>query len=295
MGLGQRDEPDRIATEAMADALSFLDICGLIVVGEEGRHGWDSPLRSGAQVCRGVGPTMDVVVDAIDGRALLATGRSGAIAVAAVAPSDTMWCPTPARYMNKIVVNRVAAGSLVPEVMDAPAAWTLALVARVKKKEVRDLVVFVLDRPRHRDLIEEIRTAGARVMLRSDGDIAGAMMAASPDGRVDILMGVGGVPEGLIAACAVKALGGAMLGRLAPQNEEEREAVEAAGLDIRQIVSSDELVTTNEIYFAATGVTDGPLLEGVTYSGRHAETHSLILRGSTRSRRFIHTEHFLND
>jgi fructose-1,6-bisphosphatase II len=197
--------------------------------------------------------------------------------------------------MNKIVVNRVAAGSLVPEVMDAPAAWTLALVARVKKKEVRDLVVFVLDRPRHRDLIEEIRTAGARVMLRSDGDIAGAMMAASPDGRVDILMGVGGVPEGLIAACAVKALGGAMLGRLAPQNEEEREAVEAAGLDIRQIVSSDELVTTNEIYFAATGVTDGPLLEGVTYSGRHAETHSLILRGSTRSRRFIHTEHFLND
>ncbi len=195
--------------------------------------------------------------------------------------------------MNKLVVSREAAEALVPEVMDAPAAWTLALVARVKKKEVRDLVVFVLDRPRHRDLIAEIRMAGARVMLRSDGDIAGALMAASPNGRVDILMGIGGVPEGLIAACAVKALGGAMLGRLAPQQEKERVAVDAAGLDCKRIVTVNELVSADDIYFAATGITDGPLLQGVSYHGRQAETNSLILRGETHSRRFIQAEHVL--
>ncbi|MDQ4075486.1 MAG: fructose-bisphosphatase class II family protein [Chloroflexota bacterium] len=295
MGLGSRDEPDRVATEAMHQALNLVDVDGRIVVGEEGKLGWESPLKSGKEVCSGDGPAMDVVVDAIDGRGLLASGRAGAIAVAAVAPRGAMWCPRPAVYMEKVVVNREAAESLVPEVMDAPAAWTLALVARVKKKEVRDLVVFVLDRPRHRDLINEIRAAGARVMLRSDGDIAGALMAASPNGRVDILMGVGGVPEGLVAACAVKALGGAMLGRLAPQNEREHEALEGAELDMERIVTDDELVSSDAIYFAATGITDGPLLDGVTYHGRRAETHSLILRGETHSRRFIRAEHLLED
>jgi fructose-1,6-bisphosphatase II len=193
--------------------------------------------------------------------------------------------------MEKIVVNSEAAHSLVEECMDAPAAWTLASVARAKKKQVRDLVVFVLERQRHLDLIEELRIAGARVMLRGDGDVAGALMAASPDGRVDVLMGIGGVPEGVIAACAVKALGGAMLGRLAPQSQTECDSIAAAGLDIRRILTSDELIVGDQLFFAATGITDGPLLAGVRYHGDRAETHSLVLRCDTRTRRLIKTEH----
>ena len=177
--------------------------------------------------------------------------------------------------------------------MDAPAAWTLALVARVKKKEVRDLIVFVLDRPRHADLIEEIRTAGARVMLRSDGDTAGALLAAAPDSGVDLLMGVGGVPEGVISACAVKSLGGAMLGRLAPQSAAEREAVAAAGLDTRRVLTADELIAGDQVFFAATGITDGPLLAGVRYHGNRAETQSMVLRCDTHSRRMMYAEHVI--
>lgn len=175
--------------------------------------------------------------------------------------------------------------------MNAPAAWTLATVARAKKKQVRDLVVFVLERARHVELVDELRAAGARVMLRGDGDVAGALMAASPNGRVDILMGIGGVPEGVVAACAVRALGGAMLGRLAPQSQAEREAVEAAGLDTQRILRADELITSDQLFFAATGITDGPLLSGVRYQGDRAETHSLVLRCDTGTRRLIKTEH----
>ncbi|HBY98387.1 MAG TPA: class II fructose-bisphosphatase [Chloroflexi bacterium] len=291
MGLGKRDEADDAAAHAMFESLNELDVDGYIVVGEEGKLGVRSPLESGRRVGTGNGPAMDVVVDPIDGRALLAQGRPGAIAVAAVASRGSMWSPTPAVYMEKIVVDRDVAHALVPECMDAPAAWTLALVANVKKKAVRDLVVFVLDRARHADLIEEIRRAGARVMLRSDGDIAGAVMAASPGRGVDILMGVGGVAEGVIAACAVKAMGGAMLGRLAPQSERERAAVEAAGLDIRRILACDEVVSGEQLYFAATGITDGPILSGVQYHGNRAETASLVLRYETGRRRIIQTEH----
>jgi fructose-1,6-bisphosphatase II len=163
----------------------------------------------------------------------------------------------------------------------------------VKGKLVRDLVVFVLDRPRHTALVEEIRTAGARVMLSSDGDVAGAMMAATHTARVDLMLGIGGVPEGVIAACAVKSLGGAMLGRLAPQSEAERTAVQAAGLDLRQVMTSDTLVAGNEVFFAATGITDGPLLGGVLYEAGRAETESMILRCATGTRRRIQAEHLL--
>lgn len=294
MGLGKRDEADRDATEAMRQALDELDIDGRIVVGEEKRLDLRTPLDSGHEVGTGRGPELDVVVDPIDGRALLAQGLPGAIAVAGIAPRGTMWSPAPAVYMEKLVVNRVAAEALVPECMDAPAAWTLALVARVKQKKVRDVVVFVLDRPRHQDLIEEIRRAGARVMLHPEGDVAGALLAASSHHRsADVLMEIGGVPEGVIAACAVKAIGGAMLGRLAPQSEEERAAVAEAGLDTRQILRADELVASDEIFFAATGITDGPLLDGVRYQGHKAETVSLVLRCETGTRRIIQAEHLI--
>lgn len=295
MGLGSRDNPDKEATEAMFTVLNHLYIDGHIVVGEKGKVGWDSPLDYGATIGLGEGESLDLVLDPIDGRSLLATGRAGAISVAALAPDGSMWRPTNAIYMDKIVVNREAAAAIVPECMDAPAAWTLALVARVKKKRIRDLIVFVLDRPRHRDLIEEIRRAGARVMLRADGDVLGALLAASPEGKVDIMMGVGGVPEGLISACAVRALGGAMLGRLHPLREREAELVEEANIDTTRIRTVEEMVSSKDIYCAITGITDGPLLDGVSYKGRHAITHSLVLRGKTHSRRFMDTEHRLTD
>lgn len=291
MGLGKADEADSDAADALVSALNTLDMQGRIVIGEEGKLGRHSALDSGASVGTGNGPEVDVVVDPIDGRRRLALGYSDAISVVGLAPRDSMWSPAPAVYMEKIVVDRRAAEALVAECLDAPAAWTLALVARVKHKPVRDLVVFVLDRPRHHHLVEEIRAAGARVLLRSDGDIAGGLMAAYPNSGVDLLMGIGGVAEGVIAACAVKALGGKILGRLAPQSDQERADVLAAGLDMRRVLSSDEMVQGNQIFFAATGVTDGLLLSGVRLRGHEAETNSLVLRAETGTRRVIHTTH----
>lgn len=235
-----------------------------------------------------------MVVDPIDGTKLVVQGHPGAISLVGVAPRGSMWSPPPdAIYMEKIVVDREAADALVPECLDAPAAWTLALVARVKHKDVRDLIVLVLDRPRHRDLIDEIRAAGARITLRTEGDAEGALEAALAGTGADILMGIGGVSEGVIAACAVRALGGAMLGRLAPQSEEEKEIIENAGFDIKKILTSDELVASDKIYFAATGVTHSPLLGSIRYLGRRVETHSLLLRSETGTRRFIQGEHLL--
>lgn len=291
MGLGMPDEPDQEATAAMVRVLRTIDMDGCIVIGEETKLGLHSPLDTGTHIGTGQGPAVDLVVDPIDGKRRLALGYSDAISVVGVAPRGTMWAPAPAAYMDKIVVSRAVGKALVPECMDAPAAWTLALVARVKGVPVRDLVVFVLDRPRHRHLIQEIRAAGARILLRSDGDIAGALMAAYPDSGVDLLMGIGGAAEGVIAACAVKALGGMMLGRLAPQSAEEAAAVAAAGLDTRRVLTCHEMVTSDEIFFAATGITDGTLLAGVRYRGTEAETESLVLRGETGTRRRIHTTH----
>jgi len=291
MGLGKADEADCDAAEAMVRALNTMEVRGRIVIGEEGKLGRHSALDSGASIGTGQGLELDVVVDPIDGRRRLALGYSDAISVVGLAPRDSMWSPAPAVYMEKLVVDRVAAEALVPECLDAPAAWTLALVARVKHKPVRDLVVFVLDRPRHHHLVEEIRAAGARVQLRSDGDISGGLMAAYPDSGVDLLMGIGGIAEGVIAACAVKALGGKMLGRLAPQSDQERSEVQAAGMDTQRVLSSNEMVRGNQIFFAATGITDGLLLSGVRLRGHEAETNSLVLRCETSTRRIIHTTH----
>jgi fructose-1,6-bisphosphatase II len=290
LGLGNREAAHEAATEIMAKALQTVDMDGCIVIGEEGRLG-HSPLDTGKIVGTGNGPAVDVVVDPIDGTELVVIGHMRAISVVSVAPRWSMWSPQPAVYMDKIVVDRDAAGALVPECMDAPVAWTLALVARSKGKSVRDLQVMVLDRSRHRDLIEEIRVAGARVLLRDHGDTSGALVAATPGAGADILMGIGGVAEGVTAACAVRALGGAMLGRVAPQSQEEKEAIEAAGLDLRRILTCNELVTSQEIFFAATGITPGTLLEGVEYHGNQAKTHSLVIRGETGTRRMIHTHY----
>jgi fructose-1,6-bisphosphatase II len=204
-----------------------------------------------------------------------------------------MWSIASAVYMDKIIVDAQVAPYLVPECIDAPVAWTLALVARAKDVPVESLRVFVLDRPRHVDMIAEIRAAGAHILLRPDGDIAGALMVCTPQSGVDLLMGVGGVVEGLLAACALKALGGAILGRLAPQSDEERDAIRASGFDPETILSADDLVAGDQAFFAATGITDGPLLTGVIYYGERAETNSLILRSKTRTRRRVFSEHLV--
>lgn len=293
MGRGDPDTPEEDATKAMLEALNNLNMDGVIATAEAWANEHDLPLATRARVGNGKGPAVDVAVDAIDGRKLLAAGQHGAISVAAVAPRDTLWSPHPAKYMEKLVVDRDVAAALVPECLDAPAAWTLALIARVKKVPVDRIVVFVLDRPRHQALIDEIRTTGARVVLRAEGDIAGALKAATAGTLIDAIMGIGGATEGVISACAVRALGGAMLARPAPQSDAERQALEAAGIDSRRILTVDDMVQSEEVFFAATGVTNGSLLRGIRFDGDRAHTESIVLRGHTHTRRLIHSEHVL--
>lgn len=294
VGLGDRAGADDAAAQAMMEILDTLPIDGYLMDTEARKAGYHSQRETRQRVGAG-GPAMDLLVDSVDGVGLLALGRPGAISVACAAPQGAIWSPAPALYMEKIVVDREVGRALVAECMDAPAAWTLALIARMKKKAVRDLVVFVLDRPRHHTLIEEIRRAGARVQVHHDGDVAGALLAAMPGGPIDVLMGVGGALEGVLAAAAVRALGGAMLGRLVPRNDEEREAIQAAHGDHKRVYTAADMIAGEEIFFAATGVTDGMLLQGVSYAGDRATTHSLVLRGKSGVRRLIHTDHPLRE
>ncbi len=291
MGRGKRSEADHSASASIFEALKPVEMDGCLVLGEEARLREKASFRSGTKSGSGAGSPVDLILDPIDGRQLLANGFSGAISVLAAVPRGAFWVPSRAIYLEKIVVNAEVAEALVPECMNAPPAWILALVARAKKKKVSDLTVFMLARHRHEVLMEEIRIAGARVILRSDGDIAGALMAASENTGIDVLMGIGGAMEGLISACAVKALGGGMLCRLAPQSADERHSVLEAGLDIEQILSVQEMVRSRCFYFVATGITDGPILRGVSFQGSKAVTHSLILQGETRTRRNVFAEH----
>ena len=293
MGLGDRHAADAAAQDAMAEALNLMPMRGRIVGGEELRVGEHSRLDSGAEVGSGKGPELDVEVNAVDGASLVAEGRPGSMSVAAFAGPDAMWKPTPAVYMQKLVVDRRAAGALGPEALDAPPGWVLALVARQMGKEIRDLVVFILERSRHENLVAEIRRAGARVYLRPAGDIGGAIMAADPRGGIDLMMGIGGASEGLLAACAVKALGGAMLGRVHTRDAGERHACEEAGLDPSRVMDCGAMVAGDDVFFTATGITDTPLLAGVRYHGGCVDTESLVLRMDTGTRRLIVTEHRL--
>lgn len=302
VGRGDPLAADQSAAKAMHDILNKVDMDGLIVIGEEHRHAGQTLLSTGASIGDGDGPPMDVVVDAVEGVRLLAEGLPDAVSLVALAPRGSMGSPwtaegrlVPSAYLEKLVVNAEAARAVGPEALNAPPAWTLGVVARVLGKAVGDLTVFVLQRPRHRGLIEEIRMAGARVLLRAEGDVVGAVLAAMPGSGVDMLMGSGGTAEGVVATCAVKSLGGAIFGRLAPQSEEERRQVLDAGLDPKQVLSGDELVASDDVYFAATGITDGLLLKGVRYHAAEATTHSLVLRGKSGSRRQIYTDHPLGN
>ncbi len=293
MGLGDRHAADHAAQGAMAEALNLMPMQGCIVSGEELRSGEHSPLDSGAAVGTSKGPKLDVEVNAIDGAGLVAEGRPGSMSVAAFASPGAMWKPAPAVYMEKIVVDRRAAAALGPEALDAPPGWVLAMVARQMGKEIRDLVVFILERPRHQQLVHEVRKAGARVYLRTAGDIGGAIMTADPSGGIDLLLGTGGASEGLLAACAVKALGGGMLGRVHTRDAAERQACLDAGLDLQRVLDCGDMVAGNDVFFTATGITDTPLLRGVRYHGDSVDTQSLVLRMDTGTRRLISTEHRL--
>ncbi|MGQ9490897.1 MAG: fructose-bisphosphatase class II family protein [Anaerolineae bacterium] len=292
-GLGQLDEAERAAATAMSRVPQNVEIDGRLCLGEEARLSEHAAFVTGQRLGTGRGPAVDVLADAIDGRRLLAGGYPGALAAIAVAPQGAIWFPTATRYMEKIMAAADVGPALVPECLDAPAAWTLALVARAKGKQVRDLVVFVLDRPRHADLVAEIRAAGAHVLLRTSGDIGGVLLAGLHDGQVDLLMGTGGVPHGLLVACEIKATRGAMLGRLIALTQEEEAALRAAPAEDRRIHTVDELVAGSQVFFAATGITDNPLLNGVRYHGSRAQTSSILLRGETGIRRIILTEHLL--
>lgn len=292
IGLGERELADKQATEKMVAAFNEINFEGRIVIGESTVS--KVPFyKHGEKVGTGDGPQLDVLFDAIDGSTQLSKGSPGAISAAVIAPAGSMADLIDISYMKKIVVDAEVAPFLVSNCLEAPPAWTLALVARAKNRQVNELTVFVLDRPRHRDLTEEIRTAGAHVILAPDGDIAGGLMAASQDTGVDVLMGTGGVVEGIMVACAVMATGGKLIAQLDPHKDLEFENIRKAGFDPRQVYTHNDLVKTNQTFFAATGINDGPILSGVKYEGGLAKTNSLLLRGESKTRRFVYAEHQL--
>lgn len=294
IGSGNFKAAHSAATDAMYNMLSTLGIDGSVAIGEDRLIDGVAPLREGVAFGQGK-MVYDLALDPIDGTRLLVEGKPGAISVVAVAPRHSILPAGPIEYLDKIVVDRDSAHVLVPECMDAPAAWTLALIARAKGKAVRDLVVIVLQRVRHHDLIEEIRATGARIYLRQEGDIEGALEAAMPGTGVDVLMGIGGASQGVLSACAVRALRGGMLARLAPQTSEERAAISQMGLDVKKVRSVEDLVTSDDIFFTVTGLTGSSILPGINYKGTHVETHSLLIRSKTKTRRYIHSEYSIEE
>jgi len=294
IGLGEQEQADRTATKKMIEALNKIEMDGHIIMGEYSQ-GREPFFNYNERIGTGAGPSLDLVLDAIDGSAQLSKGSPGALSAAAVAPAGSMQVPVDAVYMNKVIVDRNVAPSLVSQCLNAPPGWTLALVARAKKRDINTLTVFVLDRPRHKDLVEEIRAAGAHVMLAPDGDIAGGILACTPESGVDILMGIGGVVEGILVACAVKAIGGMMISQFTPASDNERKGIEKSGYEVGKIYDQDDLVTTNEVFFSATGINDGPILNGVKYKGELATSNSLILRGGSKTRRLMNAEHRLSE
>lgn len=248
-------------------------------------------LYNGEAIGSGHPPKVDIAVDPIDGTRLLAEGRPGSLSVLAMAPRDTMFNPGPCVYMEKFVVSVEAAGVVD---LDAPIGDNLAAVAKAMDKEVRDVTVMMLDRDRHEDLKREIREAGARLQLITDGDVAAAVLAAWDERpAVDVLVGIGGTPEGVTAACAVKALGGEILGRLWPRNEQERRAALDLGYDLTRVLTTDDLVTSDDCFFVCTGITPGQLLEGVSFDHNGAITESLVVRAKSGTIRLVRARHRL--
>ena len=287
LGKGDKNSGDQAAVDAMRLSFNSIQVQGVIVIGE-GEKDEAPMLFNGEAVGSGHGPAVDVAVAPVEGTRLLAYGRPNAISVVGLAPKGSMFDPGPSYYMQKLVVPHGARDSVD---LDAPVADNLKAVAKSLGKDVDDLVVFVLDKPRHQQLIADIRAAGARIQLHTDGDVAGSLMAIDPKDMVDVMMGTGGTPEGVLSACAIRALGGRMLARLDPQSAEERKALLDAGYDLKRVLSTEELVASEDTFFAATGISGGTWLEGVSFTGRGAVTHSLVLRGKTGTMRRIESHH----
>lgn len=290
MGRGDKEGADGAAVDAMRVVLQTISMDGVVVIGE-GEKDQAPMLFNGERIGNGTPPETDIAVDPIEGTTLTAEGKGGALAVIAVSDRGTMFDPGPCVYMEKLAVGPRAAGSVD---LNRSATENIEAVAKATGKSVRDVCVVVLDRDRHSDLIEEVRASGARIKLLQHGDVGGAISTAWPDSGVDILLGIGGTPEGVLAAAALKCMGGVIEGRLWPRNDTERDEAVKAGYDLDAILSTDDLVKGNNVFFATTGITDGELLQGVRYHDFGATTQSLVMRSKSGTVRFITARHALN-
>lgn len=289
VGLGQKESGDQAAVDALRLLLNTIRMDGIVVIGE-GEKDEAPMLFNGERVGNGQGAEVDVAVDPVEGTNLLAKGLPNALSVVAISPRGTLWHPGPAFYMDKLVVGPQVAGKVD---LDAPVAETLKIVAKAKGLRVGEVTVVILERQRNLDKIEQIRSVGARVRLISDGDVAPSLMAALPDSGVDIVLGIGGTPEGVITACAMHGLGGEIQGRLAPQSDYEYERVTAAGMDLNAKLSHKDLAGGDDHMFAATGITQGDFLGGVRYTANGASTHSLVTRSRSGTYRYVDAFHQL--
>jgi fructose-1,6-bisphosphatase II len=289
VGRGDKNGADGAAVNAMRLLINTVAMNGVVVIGE-GEKDAAPMLFNGEQVGDGSGPLCDVAVDPIDGTRLAANGMPDAISVLAVSARGAMYDPSAVFYMSKLVTGPDAADAVD---IEAPPRANVAAVARAKHCSPHDVTVIILDRPRHAELIAEVREAGARIKLITDGDVAGAIMAARAGTGIDLLLGIGGTPEGVIAACAVKCLGGVILGKLEPRDDAERAKALAAGHDLDRVLTTDDLVASDDAFFAATGITNGELLAGVRYRAGGATTHSLVMRARSGTVRTISSEHQL--
>ena len=290
VGRGDKDAADGAAVAAMRKMINTVDMQGVIVIGE-GEKDNAPMLHNGEKVGNGNGPMCDVAVDPIDGTTLTSNGLNGAVSVIALAPRGSMFDPKDVYYMNKIVTGPEAASVID---ITAPAGENVRRVAKAKGVDVSDITVIVIDRPRHDDLLKELRAAGARIRLIRDGDVAAAIETARPDTGIDILMGIGGTPEGVVAAAAMRALGGVIQGQLHPRSDGERESAKNAGYDLSKVYTTNDLVSSDDVFFSATGITDGELLKGVRHTAFGAVSHSLVIRGRSKTVRIIETEHRFN-
>ena len=289
VGRGDKNGADGAAVNAMRMLIGSVSMNGIVVIGEGEKD--DAPmLFNGERVGDGSGPEADVAVDPIDGTTLAAKGMPNAIAVLAVAERGAMYDPSAVFYMEKLVVGPEGA-----DIIDitAPIGVNLAWLAKAKGEKVADLTVCILDRPRHDGLVEDVRAAGARIKFITDGDVAGAIMAARDGTGVDLLAGIGGTPEGIIAACAISCLGGMIQGRLWPRDEAERRKALDAGHDLDRVLTTTDLVTGENVFFCATGITDGEIMEGVRYTPAGPTTHSIVMRSKSGTIREVRSEHRL--
>ncbi|WJZ02202.1 class II fructose-bisphosphatase [Corynebacterium freiburgense] len=289
VGRGMKNEGDGAAVDAMRKLINSVNMHGVVVIGE-GEKDEAPMLYNGEEVGTGEGAEVDIAVDPVDGTTLMAEGRPNAISVLAAAERGSMYDPSAVFYMNKIAVGPEAAGSID---IEAPVAHNINAVAKAKGIGASDVTVVVLDRPRHEGLITDIRRAGAKVRLIRDGDVAGAVAAAQDTNSVDIMMGIGGTPEGIITACAMKCMGGEIQGKLYPRNDAEIQKALDAGHELDRVLTTDDLVSSNNCYFVATGVTNGDMLRGVSYRKNGATTRSLVMRSKSGTVRYIESVHKL--